>query len=89
METPYDWITVGIFAGLIVIFLQRSVGEGEPQDSIWHYLPPAIGCAISNQLGNAALKEDGSALFHLGGILGIVAVLAYIWYVIKPFPSKD
>lgn len=25
MQTPYDWITVAIFAGIVVLFLQRSV----------------------------------------------------------------
>lgn len=77
MQTPYDWITIAIFAGLIVIFLQRSVSEGEPQDSILSYLPPAIGCGVSNYLGNEG--------HHAFAILGIVAVLAYSYIVLKPF----
>ena len=40
MSTIYDWVTIGIFAGLIVLFLQRSTDEGPEVDSIWHYLPP-------------------------------------------------
>jgi hypothetical protein len=27
METPYDWVTVGIFAGLVVLFMQRSTSD--------------------------------------------------------------
>ena len=27
METPYDWITVAIFAGLVVLFMQRSTSD--------------------------------------------------------------
>lgn len=27
METAYDWITVGIFAGLVVLFMQRSTSD--------------------------------------------------------------
>lgn len=77
MQTPYDWITIAIFAGLIVIFLQRSVGDGEPQDSIFSYLPPAIGCAVSNYVGNQG--------YDILAILGIVAVLAYSVIVLKPF----
>ena len=77
MQTPYDWITVAIFAGLIVIFLQRSVGEGEPQDSILSYLPPSVGCAVANYLGNEG--------YDLLAIIGIGAVLAYSWFVLKPF----
>lgn len=75
MQTPFDWITVAIFAGLVVIFLQRSVGEGE-QDSIVSYLPAAVGCAGCNWLGN-----EGYTAF---AIAGLVALLAYIWFVIKP-----
>ena len=33
METVYDWVTVAIFAGLIVLFLQRSVGP--ERDQLW------------------------------------------------------
>ena len=32
METPYDWITVGIFAALIVLFMQRSTTETDASD---------------------------------------------------------
>lgn len=87
MQTPYDWITVAIFAGLIVIFLQRSVGEGEPQDTILSYLPPSIGCAVANYFGNKGW-EDGNAAYQLLGALGIAAVLAYTFYVIKPFQGQ-
>ena len=47
METVYDWITVAIFGGLVVLFLHRSVQPGEPQDTILHYLPLAVGCAVA------------------------------------------
>jgi hypothetical protein len=84
MQTVYDWVTVAIFAGLIVIFLQRSVGDGEPQDSILSYLPPALGCAVSNYFGNEGLEQDNAA-YQLLAALGIAAVLAYTYFVIKPF----
>ena len=87
MQTIYDWVTVAIFAGLIVIFLQRSVGDGEPQDSILSYLPPAIGCAVSNYFGNEGLENDNTA-YQLLAAAGIVAVLAYTFYVIKPFQGQ-
>lgn len=87
MQTPYDWITVAIFAGLIVVFLQRSVGEGEPQDSIMSYLPPAVGCALSNYFGNEGL-DQGSQLYQALAVVGILAVLAYTYFVIKPFNSQ-
>jgi hypothetical protein len=88
METPYDWLTVAIFAGLIVIFLQRSVGDDEPVDSIWSYLPPSIGCAVANQFGNNALESEDGTLYHAIAVLLIAAVVAYIILIIKPFPAK-
>lgn len=87
MQTIYDWVTVAIFAGLIVVFLQRSVGDGEPQDSILSYLPPALGCAVSNYFGNEGL-EQGNVAYQLLAAAGIVAVLAYTYLVIKPFKGR-
>ena len=75
METPYDWITVAVFAGLVVLMLQRSSME-HPTDKLWQYLPPAIGCAVANQLGNAG--------YGILAMVGLTAVLAYIYYVLKP-----
>jgi hypothetical protein len=80
VETVYDWITVAIFGGLVVLFLHRSVQPGEPQDHILQYLPPAVGCAIANYLGN---HDQG-----LISYLVVVAVLVYIVLVLKPFGIK-
>ena len=77
LETVYDWITVGIFGGLIVLFLHRSVGEQEPGDTILHYLPPAVGCAVANYVGNHGQGPISAVI--------VVAVLVYIVLVLKPF----
>ena len=75
METPYDWLTVLIFAGLITLFLQRSSMD-EPPDTIWHYMPPAIGCALANYLGNEGMDAFAIAV--------IAAVIGYVFVVLKP-----
>lgn len=75
METVYDWVTVGMFAVLIVLLLHRSSME-EPPDSLWAYLPPAAGCALGNQLGNA--DEHAMAIIVLAG------VVVYFFLVLKP-----
>jgi hypothetical protein len=89
VETPYDWVTVAIFAGLIVLFLQRSSAEGEPQDSIWQYLAASIGCAVANYFGNQAVKNsvDGTVdyLNHGLAIVVLVGTVGYIWFALKPF----
>ena len=51
METTWDWLTVFAFAGLATLLLQRS-SEDKPRDELWHYAPPALGCAAANWLGN-------------------------------------
>jgi hypothetical protein len=76
VSTVYDLVTVAIFAGLAVLFLQRS-SSPEPKDRIVHYAPPAIGCALANWLGNSG--QDVVA------VLVLVAVVVYTLYVLKPF----
>ncbi len=86
METPYDWTTIIVFAGLIVLFLQRS--QGVARDHLWQYLVAAIGCAVTNYLGNEAIKLDNMA-YHAGAIVLGVATLAFIWIVLQPFGEAD
>ena len=79
MKTPFDLVTLIIFAGLVVLFLQRSMEE-TPQDRILHYLPPALGCAVANYAGN-----------HGQGVIAAVIILAVVGYsfiVLKPFKQK-
>lgn len=82
METIYDWVTVAIFAGLIVLFLQRSVGP--ERDQLWPYLAASVGCAVINQVGNKAV-EDNNSLLHIAAVAGILAILAFIHFLLKPF----
>jgi hypothetical protein len=84
METVYDWVTVAIFAGLIVLFLQRSVGP--ERDQMWPYFAASVACAVINQVGNKAI-DDGSTLLHVVAVAGIAAILAFIQYFLKPFSN--
>lgn len=85
METPYDWITVGIFAGLIVLFMQRSTTDttDDINDPLWMYLAAGVGCAVANYIGN-----EGQ---HLLAVLAIGATLGFIFHFLKPFrwPRAD
>jgi len=78
LETIYDWVTLGLFAGLIILFLQRSTAE-KPSDHIHQYVPPAVGCAVVNYLGNNGWAHVAT--------LGVVAILVYVWYVLKPLQA--
>ena len=76
MQTAYDWITLAIFGGLIVLFLERSA-KAEPTDHLWQYLVPSVGCALANYAGNHDQPIVAVAL--------IVGILVYIHLVLKPF----
>ena len=81
METPYDWVTVGIFAGLVVLFMQRSTSDEvqDENDSLLLYLGAGLGCAVAHYIGNKGL--------HLLAIPLILATLAFIFYYLRPFKS--
>jgi hypothetical protein len=75
METTYDWLTMAVFAGLVVLLLHRSAQE-EPSDSLWAYLPPALGCTAANQLGNNG--------YEMPALVVLAGVITYIVAVLKP-----
>jgi hypothetical protein len=79
VNTVFDWITVAIFCGLVVLFLQRTMEPLPFRDRMIHYLPPVAGCAGANYLGNA-----GAAL---PAILLIAATIGYLAMVLKPFTA--
>jgi hypothetical protein len=74
METPYDWITMAVFVGLIILFLERSTAP-EPVDTIWHYIPPSVGCAFANYAGNEGYGWAAIAI--------LIGVGAYVLLVLK------
>ena len=78
METVYDWVSLAVFAGLIVLFLQRSTSERQEKDaSLLLYLAAGVGCAVANYLGN-----NGQ---HVVAILLLAATIAFIIFYLKPF----
>jgi hypothetical protein len=78
METIYDWASLAIFAGLIVLFLQRSVSERAQKDaSLLYYLGAGVGCAVANYFGNHG--QDLIAISLL------VATVGFIIMCLKPF----
>lgn len=82
METAYDWISIGIFAGLIVLFMQRSTGAIEPgNDPLWKYLAAGVGCAVANYLGNNG--------YDIPAILTLVATAGFIFYSLRPFSTDE
>jgi hypothetical protein len=77
MQTVFDWFALALFAGLAVLYLQRSTAA-QSQDRIIDYLPPAVGCALGNYAGNHGYPVVGAVI--------LLAVVANIVLVLKPFP---
>ena len=81
METIYDWISLGIFAGLVVLFLQRSTSDRADGDvSLIYYLGAGVGCGVANYFGNKG--QDIVAILLLATTIG------FIVYYLKPFRPK-
>ena len=79
MKTVYDWVTVAIFAGLVVLFLQRSTTDDHApeHDSLLLYLGAGLGCAVGNYLGNKGV--------HVVAVPLIGATILFIIYYLRPF----
>lgn len=77
METVYDWLTVAVFAFLVILFLHRSVDVDDPKDHLWQYLVAGVGCAITNWLGNEGYDPPA--------VVAFLVTLAFINYTLRPF----
>lgn len=82
MQSIYDWLSLAIFAGLIVLFLQRSTSDRADRDvSLFYYLAAGVGCAVANYFGNNG--QDIIAILLLVGTLGFIA------YFLRPFQKPS
>jgi hypothetical protein len=88
LETIYDWITVAIFAGLVVLFLQRSTGDLPPRDSMLHYMFASAGCAFANYFGNKAVDGAG-VVYHVLAVAIILGTLAFVHIVLRPLDKPS
>ncbi len=80
MKTIYDWISLGIFAGLVVLFLQRSTGaEDNHNDPLILYLVAGAACGVANYLG-----DNGQDV--LAALL-LASTVVFIFIFLKPFGS--
>ena len=66
----FDFLSLALFAGLIVLFLQRSIEPGDHRDHLWQYLCAAVGCAVAN---------------IWAATIVLVGVMAFVFYVLRPF----
>ena len=81
METIYDWVSLAILAGLIVLFLQRSTSDGRAKDvSLLYYLGAGLACAFADYFGNHGQ--------HIIAVGLLIATLGFVIVYLKPFKLK-
>lgn len=79
MSTIFDFLTVAIFLGIVVLFFHFS--KDEDQD-ILAYIWPSVGCAMGNYFGN----KD----FEFIGALFVLLTLVYTyWFLYRPGGVPD
>jgi hypothetical protein len=77
MKTISDVVSIILFVGIAILYLQRSASNEPDNVAIWKYAAVAVCCAVSNTLGNNGHPIAASVLF--AGV-----VVAFI-FVLKPF----
>ena len=82
MKTPFDLISLILFAGLAILFLQRSSSSERDDVAVWRYGVAAIGCAVGDYLGNQGQIYIAIALF----IAVVVFSILMLGIVPKPKP---
>ncbi len=76
MVTLYDWITIIVFCAVALTFLNRSILPPDRQDNPLSYIPPAVGCALANWLGNEG---------HIAGfVIVLAASVVCFWHFVSP-----
>ena len=80
MKTPFDLISVILFAGLAILFLQRSTSPERDDVAVWRYGAAAVGCAVGDYLGNQGKIYIAAALF--------VAVVAFSVLMLNILPKS-
>jgi len=81
MKTIYDLVSVIAFAGLAILYLQRSASSSPDPVAIWKYGAAAFGCALADYLGDHGMPVAAIATFVVLALFSVVAL--------KPFHVKD
>jgi len=77
LKSPYDLVSIIMFAGIAILFLQRSASRERDSVAVWKYAVAFIGCAVGDVMGNNVLP--------IPAILVLVAALVFGVVMLKPF----
>lgn len=81
MKTIYDLVSMIAFAGLAILYLQRSASSSPDPVALWKYAVAAIGCALADYFGDHGMVIASIATF--------VALALFSIAMLKPFQIKD
>lgn len=79
MKTIFDLVSVALFAGLAILYLQRSAAEEPDKIPLWRYAAAAVGCAAADYLGNNGFAVASGVIF--------VIVIGFSIIMLKPFET--
>jgi len=74
MDTVFDFISVGLFAGLAILFLQRSASEEHDPIPMWRYGIAAVMCAGGNWAGNHDYPVVGGIILALTAVYSVLVL---------------
>ena len=77
MKSIYDVISLILFAGVALLFLQRSASAERDPIPLWRYAISAAGCAAGDLAGNDGLP--------IAAGLAFIATVAFSFVMLKPF----
>lgn len=77
MKSIFDVVSIALFAGLAILYLQRSASKEADPIALWKYAVAAVGCAVADFLGNNDQALLSVAMF--------VFVVVFSVLMLKPF----
>jgi hypothetical protein len=77
LKSVFDVVTLGLFAGLAILYLQRSASAEPDPVPIWKYGIAAVGCGVADYLGDHDQQ--------IASILVFAAVVIFSLAMLHPF----
>ena len=81
MKSIYDIVSMIMFAGVALLFLQRSAASEPDPAPLWRYGVAAAGCAAGDVLGNNDQAIVAVAVLIATGVFSIL--------MLKPFKQSS
>ena len=81
MKSIYDIVSLILFAGVALLFLQRSAASDPDPVPLWRYGVAAAGCAAGAVLGNNEQK--------IAAIAVLIATVVFSVAMLKPFKQSS